>query len=278
MKVRNPEQISIPASNTTKDPGLTHSQIIRMVNLVKKTENMNIFEELWETLRNLFRSDKHSQTAARQILKDAFYFQNCDDYSKYFTGAVDGKARDRFTHRLKKFNELKEHAKDPEMMQARGSISPDNMLCVSFYIGNIEIYTQKLQLGISPTTGGIDLSHAYLSGISLNGACLRKADLSNAEMDKISLCSSNLLGADLHGAKMNNVKVISSDLSDTNLSDIDMSDTDLDDTLLRNAKMDNTILNNAYMENTNVRGINLSKADLSGQDSAKLRSRGAIID
>ncbi|HBB1442821.1 TPA: pentapeptide repeat-containing protein [Escherichia coli] len=278
MKVRNPEQISIPASNTTKDPGLTNSQIIRMVNLVKKTENMNIFEELWETLRNLFRSDKHSQTAARQILKDAFYFQNCDDYSKYFTGAVDGKARDRFTHRLKKFNELKEHAKDPEMMQARGSISSENTLCVSFYIGNIEIYTQKLQLGISPTTGGIDLSHAYLSGISLNGACLRKADLSNAEMDKISLCSSNLLGADLHGAKMNNVKVISSDLSDTNLSDIDMSDTDLDDTLLRNAKMDNTILNNAYMENTNVRGINLSKADLSGQDSAKLRSRGAIID
>lgn len=34
-------------------------------------------------------------------------------------GAVDEKARDRFTHRLKKFNELKEHAKDPEMMQAR---------------------------------------------------------------------------------------------------------------------------------------------------------------
>ena len=278
MKVRNPEQISIPASNTTKDPGLTNSQIIRMVNLVKKTENMNIFEELWETLRNLFRSDKHSQTAARQILKDAFYFHNSDDYSKYFTGAVDGKARDRFTHRIKKFNELKEHAKDPEMMQARGSISPDNMLCVSFYIGNIEIYTQKLQLGISPSTGGIDLSNAYLSGISLNGACLRKADLSNAEMDKISLCSSNLLGADLHGAKMNNAKVISSDLSDTNLSDTDMSDTDLDDTLLRNAKMDNTILNNAYMEDTNVRGINLSKADLSGQDSAKLRSRGAIID
>ncbi|CTS26609.1 pentapeptide repeat-containing protein [Escherichia coli] len=273
MKVRNPEQISISASNTTKDPGLTHSQIIRMVNLVKKSENMNIFEELWEALRNLFRSDKHFQTAARQILKDAFYFQNCDDYSKYFTGAVDEKARDRFTHRLKKFNELKEHAKDPEMMQARGSISPDNMLCVSFYIGNIEIYTQKLQLGISPSTGGIDLSNAYLSGISLNGACLRKADLSNAEMDKISLCSSNLLGADLHGAKMNNAKVISSDLSDTNLSD-----TDLDDTLLRNAKMDNTILKNAYMEDTNVRGINLSKADLSGQDSAKLRSRGAIID
>ncbi|HAI9881690.1 type III effector, partial [Escherichia coli] len=24
MKVRNPEQISISASNTTKDPGLTH--------------------------------------------------------------------------------------------------------------------------------------------------------------------------------------------------------------------------------------------------------------
>lgn len=278
MKVRNPEQISISASNTTKDPGLTNSQIIRMVNLVKKTENMNIFEELWEALRNLFRSDKHSQAAARQILKDAFYFQNCDDYSKYFTGAVDGKARDRFTHRLKKFNELKEHAKDPEMMQARGSISPENTLCVSFYIGNIEIYTQKLQLGISPRTGGIDLSHAYLSGISLNGACLRKADLSNAEMDKISLCSSNLLGADLHGAKMNNAKVISSDLSDTNLSDTDLDDTDLDDTLLRNAKMDNTILNNAYMEDTNVRGINLSKADLSGQDSAKLRSRGAIID
>lgn len=40
MKVRNPEQISIPASNTTKDPGLTHSQIIRMVNLVKKTEKV----------------------------------------------------------------------------------------------------------------------------------------------------------------------------------------------------------------------------------------------
>lgn len=278
MKVRNPEQISIPASNTTKDPGLTNSQIIRMVNLVKKTENMNIFEELWETLRNLFRSDKYSQTAARQILKDAFYFQNCDDYSKYFTGAVDEKARDRFTHWLINFNKLKEHAIDPEMMQARGSISPDNMLCVSFYIGNIEIYTQKLQLGISPSTGGIDLSNAYLSGISLNGACLRKADLSNAEMNKISLCSSNLLGADLHGAKMNNAKVISSDLSDTNLSDTDMSDTDLDDTLLRNAKMDNTILNNAYMEDTNVRGINLSKADLSGQDSAKLRSRGAIID
>ena len=278
MKVRNPEQISISASNTTKDPGLTHSQIMRMFNLVKKTENMNLFEALWETLRNLFRSDKPSQAAARQILKDAFYFHNSDDYSKYFTGAVDEKARDRFTHRLKKFNELKEHAKDPEMMQARGSISPDNMLCVSFYIGNIEIYTQKLQLGISPSTGGIDLSNAYLSGISLNGACLRKADLSNAEMDKISLCSSNLLGADLHGAKMNNAKVISSDLSDTNLSDTDMSDTDLDDTLLRNAKMDNTILNNAYMEDTNVRGINLSKADLSGQDSAKLRSRGAIID
>lgn len=34
MKVRNPEQISISASNTTKDPGLTHSQIMRMFNLV----------------------------------------------------------------------------------------------------------------------------------------------------------------------------------------------------------------------------------------------------
>ena len=49
MKVRNPEQISISASNTTKDPGLTHSQIMRMFNLVKKTENMNLFEALWET-------------------------------------------------------------------------------------------------------------------------------------------------------------------------------------------------------------------------------------
>ncbi|MBM0990372.1 pentapeptide repeat-containing protein, partial [Enterobacter hormaechei] len=45
MNVRIPGQIIIPASNSTKDPGLTHSQIIRMVNLVKKTENMNIFEE-----------------------------------------------------------------------------------------------------------------------------------------------------------------------------------------------------------------------------------------
>lgn len=119
MKVRNPEQISIPASNTTKDPGLTNSQIIRMVNLVQKAENMNIFEELWETLRNLFRSDKHSQAAARQILKDAFYFQNSDDYSKYFTGAVDGKARDQLTHWLIKFNELKEYAKDPENILRR---------------------------------------------------------------------------------------------------------------------------------------------------------------
>lgn len=278
MKVRIPEPISIPTNNTTKNPGLTHSQIMRMVNLVKKTENMNIFEELWETLRNLFRSDKHSQTAARQILKDAFYFQNCDDYSKYFTGAVDGKARDKFTHWLKNFNKLKEHAIDPEMMQARGSISPKDTLCVSFFIGDEAIFTLKLQLKESTRTGGIDLSSAYLSGISLNGVCLRKADLSNAEMDNISLCSANLFGADLHGAKMDNAKVISSDLSDTNLSDTDMSDTDLEDTLLRNAKMDNTILNNAYMENTNVRGINLSKADLSGQDSAKLRSRGAIVD
>lgn len=202
MKVRNPEQISISASNTSKDPGLTHSQIIRMVNLVKKTENMNIFEELWETLRNLFRSDKHSQTAARQILKDAFYFHNSDDYSKYFTGAVDGKARDRFTHRLKKFNELKEHAKDPEMMQARGSISPENTLCVSFYIGNIEIYTQKLELKKSPRTGGIDLSNAYLSGISLNGACLRKADLSNAEMDNTILNNAYMENTNVRGINL----------------------------------------------------------------------------
>lgn len=114
MKVRNPEQISIPASNTTKDPALLTLRLSGWLTWSKKTENMNIFEELWETLRNLFRSDKHSQTAARQILKDAFYFQNCDGYSKYFTGAVDEKARDRFTHRLKKFNELKEHAKDPK--------------------------------------------------------------------------------------------------------------------------------------------------------------------
>lgn len=65
MKVRNPEQISISASNTTKDPGLTHSQIMRMFNPVKKTENMNLFEALWETLRNLFRSDKHSQSCGK---------------------------------------------------------------------------------------------------------------------------------------------------------------------------------------------------------------------
>ena len=181
MKVRNPEQISIPASNTTKDPGLTNSQIIRMINLVKKTENMNIFEELWETLRNLFRSDKHSQAAARQILKDAFYFQNCDDYSKYFTGAVDGKARDKFTHWLKKFNELKEHAIDPENMAAKASLSPEDTLCVSFFIGDEAIFTLKLQLKESTRTGGIDLSHAYFNEVVICGIDHLVADLSNAE-------------------------------------------------------------------------------------------------
>ncbi|EFH5760480.1 T3SS effector EspY2 [Escherichia coli] len=181
MKVRNPEQISIPASNTTKNPGLTNSQIIRMANLVKKTENMNIFEELWETLRNLFRSDKHSQTAARQILKDAFYFQNSDDYSKYFTGAVDGKARDKLTHWLIKFNELKEYAKDPENMAAKASLSPEGTLCVSFFIGDEAIFTLELQLKKSTRTGCIDLSNAYFNGVVICGIDCLEVDLSNAE-------------------------------------------------------------------------------------------------
>ncbi len=181
MKVRNPEQISIPASNTTKDPSLTHSQIIRMVNLVKKTENMNIFEELWETLRNLFRSDKHSQTAARQILKDAFYFQNCDDYSKYFTGAVDGDARDKFTHWLINFNKLKEHAIDPENMAAKASLSSGDTLRVSFFIGDEAILTLDLQLKESTSTGCIDLSHAYFNGVVICGIDRLEVDLSNAE-------------------------------------------------------------------------------------------------
>ena len=183
MKVRNPEQISIPASNTTKDPGLTNSQIIRMVNLVQKTENMNIFEELWETLRNLFRSDKHSQTAARQILKDAFYFQNSDDYSKYFTGAVDGKARDQLTHWLIKFNELKEHARDPENMAAKASLSPKDTLCVSFFIGDEAIFTLELQMKENTRTGCIDLSNAYFNGVVISGIDRLEVDLSNAEMN-----------------------------------------------------------------------------------------------
>ncbi|EKS5496026.1 type III effector [Escherichia coli] len=181
MNLRNSEQISVPANNTTINTGLTHSQIIRMVNLVQKTENMNIFEELWETLRNLFRSDKHSQAAARQILKDAFYFHNSDDYSKYFTGAVDGKARDKLTHWLKKFNELKEYAKDPENMAAKASLSPKDTLCVSFFIGDEAIFTLKLQLKESTSTGCIDLSHAYFNGVVICGIDRLEVDLSNAE-------------------------------------------------------------------------------------------------
>ncbi|ENC0646119.1 type III effector [Escherichia coli] len=183
MKVRNPEQISISASNTTKDPGLTHSQIMRMFNLVKKTENMNFFEALWETLRNLFRSDKHSQAAAKQILKDAFYFQNCDDYSKYFTGAVDEKARDRFTHWLISFNKLKEHAIDPENMAAKVSLSPKDTLRVSFFIGDEAIFTLELQMKENTRTGCIDLSHAYFNGVVICGIDRLEVDLSNAEMN-----------------------------------------------------------------------------------------------
>ncbi|UEO42781.1 type III effector [Escherichia coli] len=183
MKVRNPEQISISASNTTKDPGLTHSQIMRMFNLVKKTENMNLFEALWETLRNLFRSDKHSQAAARQILKDAFYFHNSDDYSKYFTGAVDGDARDKFTHWLINFNKLKEHAIDPENMYAKASLSPKDTLRVSFFIGDEAIFTLELQMKENTRTGCIDLSHAYFNGVVICGIDRLEVDLSNAEMN-----------------------------------------------------------------------------------------------
>ena len=218
MKVTNQKHINTPANNSF----LTNSQISEMINMINKTGKMNIFEKPWAALRHLFRSDKHSQSAARQILKDAIYLQNCGDYSEYFTGAVDRNASNKLIHWLAKFNKIKELAINPEQIVAEGEISSEGTLSVRFFIGDTLIHIQDLQLEKSTRTGGINLSHAYLSGVSLCGAYLCKADLSNAEMDNICL-----FGTDLRGANLNNADLYRADLRNTNLDGANLNNANL---------------------------------------------------
>lgn len=94
---------------------------------------------------------------------------------------------------------------------------------------------------------GVDVSDAFLQGLRLPGADLRRgnfrgadllaADLARANLEDVDMTSANLRRANLRGANLRGAKLNAADLHDADLSGADLTDADLRDADLEGAAM-----------------------------------------
>lgn len=103
---------------------------------------------------------------------------------------------------------------------------------------------------------GVDVSQAYLQGIRLDHANLRRADLHEADMRNASLRYAHLEQVNFHSANLQGA-----DLSNADLTNADLSGSDLTDANLTGATLKGAI----------VGGADLGKTDL-----GSLLARGAV--
>jgi uncharacterized protein YjbI with pentapeptide repeats len=164
---------------------------------------------------------------------------------------------------------------------------------------------------------GLDLQHAYLSGMNLRdivmqgtnlskanlsetnliGADLRnailtevnlsKADLSNVNLEGAVLDQAVLIGADLSRANLSNASLRRADLSQTrinqaklnsaNLEEAYFNEADIIDTDLNGAKLYGARMHKASLSNANLKDVDLSKVDLSNADLSNANLDGALL-
>ena len=134
--------------------------------------------------------------------------------------------------------------------EERGMLDEDGFIPLS----NINLSEANLREAIfysSFTTGGVDLSHAYLWGVNLENA-----QLPNARLYHAVLRGAVLDGAYMLNAKLCNAKMLSARLYKTNLFKGDLT----------NAKLQNTYLKNASLSCATLHNADLSSATLTGTD------------
>ncbi|MGD0541106.1 MAG: pentapeptide repeat-containing protein [Tepidisphaeraceae bacterium] len=109
---------------------------------------------------------------------------------------------------------------------------------------------QELNIDGVPLVG-VDLTDAFLQGISLPKANLRRANLGSADMRNAVLS-----GADLEDAAMDYTNLRGADLRGARLGGLtDLTNADLNGADLSGADFNNLILDDADLRNTNLAGI-----------------------
>jgi len=110
---------------------------------------------------------------------------------------------------------------------------------------------------------GVDVSSAFLQGLTLRSANLMRADFSAADLRNCNFATANLTSADLTSANLRN-----SVLDHVNFRGADLSNSDLTGSRLSGADLTDSKLNDA----------DLTGADLAGAEWRQIRSlRGANI-
>lgn len=114
---------------------------------------------------------------------------------------------------------------------------------------------------------GVDLSGADLTRADLSGADLRDANLRDADLTKAKLRE-----ADLRGANLTRAVLVQADLEEANLRDAVLVQAELSGADLENAQMKYAKLQGSSFGNAKVWNADMSYADVSGADMAKVNT------
>src|SRR6516162_4765677 len=101
---------------------------------------------------------------------------------------------------------------------------------------------------------GVNLSKAFLQGVSLPSARLLRSDFSEADVRNSNFSSADLSYASLNGANFRN-----SDFERATLVAADLADADFCGANFRNADLSDTRLDSADLGNANLSGVNWQK-------------------
>lgn len=106
--------------------------------------------------------------------------------------------------------------------------------------------TQAVMIGLQAP--GIDMNHASMAQIRLDGANLQGANLSNAALDLANLKESNLMLSNLEGAHLHAANLQKTNLMLANLQKVNFLDADLRGANLKGANLAGAILIAAKLE------------------------------
>ena len=116
---------------------------------------------------------------------------------------------------------------------------------------------------------GVDVSGAFLQGVRLRKANLRRSDFSAADLRDADFTAANLDDAYLVSANFRNGKLINCALRGANLEQADLTGADLAGADLSAAKLAEADLSNANLEGIHWEQIaNIAKADIQGVKNA----------
>ncbi len=128
----------------------------------------------------------------------------------------------------------------------------------------------------------LDLSGAFLSGIKLPGADLRRDDLSDADFTgcdfrMADLSGANLTNAHLFRASLPHANLTGSQLVGCSLTRANLSNVNLRQAVLKGADLSYAALSYANLQEADLSGANLTSADLSWANISGANLRGATL-